>query len=171
MILRNMQKNERRERLVQIWIERNVLGWNEPGLGNKNEFSLEWTKFKGSRKIQVEVPVGILIYGSGIKKIEDGWRWDSGVLSSWEIIEVNEMGIDKIIQGKHIGKNRDNTCSCTCAHVHTHRMTKEEKSELFLIMAPFYISFLRRRRAGKIVLQKLRNKSISRRKFQNRVTK
>lgn len=50
-------------------------------------------------------------------------------------------------------------------------MTKEEKSEFFLIITPFYISFLRRMRAGKIVLQKLRNKSISRRKVQNRVTK
>lgn len=37
-------------------------------------------------------------------------------MSSWEIIEVSEMGIDQIVQGKHIGKNRDNTCSCTCAH-------------------------------------------------------
>lgn len=39
--------------------ERNVIGGDEPGLGNKDEFTLERANFKESRNIQAKVPVGI----------------------------------------------------------------------------------------------------------------
>lgn len=156
-----MQGIKRRE---NKWInERNMLGWDEPGLGNKDRFSLGWDEFKGlgafrwrfqwpfrfmRLECRSQMTVEIQIRGSSARRRLLKWM-------SWKNMRLFKESVWR-----------------TGTHTFVHTQTQGDKGSDVITFShnnAFYISFQVEGEQDRLMLQKPRKKSISRRRVQNRV--
>lgn len=133
--------------------EKNVLGWDEAELKNKGEFSLGQVSGRGLGTSRWRCQWAVRSLGLEFTKWMMAGDADSGVISSREMREVNEMRINEFIQEEHVEKSKTNSHSfthvCVCSRAHTGWQRKREV-RTFSCNDTFYISFLSRRRMGEI---------------------
>lgn len=130
-----MQGIKRKERLVQAWInERNTLGWDEPGLVNKDGFICRWYDCKGLGSVQVKIPVDIWFFEIGVQIINGDWDVTQGSSAHRRLLKWMNQEEMRSFGREYV----ENTGTHTLMDMPTHRVTKGSDVTLFSHNDAFY---------------------------------